>query len=135
MPFLPNNAHSILSKALVLQHFKPTLFRSLSTVTTQFSLGHLVFLFPPGLPSSNFFILHVPSILIIFPKPSSLHTLIKTKILGDLSRGHGCLSVSCQCCVLSGRGLCDGPIPLPGESYRVWCVCLETSKMTRRGPE
>jgi hypothetical protein len=22
-----------------------------------------------------------------------------------------CLSVSCECCVLSGRGLCDGPIP------------------------
>jgi hypothetical protein len=24
--------------------------------------------------------------------------------------------------VLSGRGLCDGPIPRPGESYRLWCV-------------
>ena len=26
--------------------------------------------------------------------------------------------VSCECCVLSGRGLCDGPIPRPEESYR-----------------
>jgi hypothetical protein len=26
------------------------------------------------------------------------------------------------CCVLSGRGLCDGPIPHPEECYRVWCV-------------
>jgi hypothetical protein len=25
-------------------------------------------------------------------------------------------------CVLSGRGLCDGPIPRPEESYRLWCV-------------
>jgi len=25
-------------------------------------------------------------------------------------------------CVLSGRGLCDGLIARPGESYRVWCV-------------
>jgi hypothetical protein len=25
-------------------------------------------------------------------------------------------------CVLSGRGLCDGPIPRPEESYRMWCV-------------
>jgi hypothetical protein len=25
--------------------------------------------------------------------------------------------------VLSGRGLCDGPIPRPEESYRLWCVC------------
>ena len=32
------------------------------------------------------------------------------------------MSVSCECCVLSGRGLCDGPIPLPEESYRLWCV-------------
>jgi hypothetical protein len=24
--------------------------------------------------------------------------------------------------VLSGRGLCDGPIPRPEESYRQWCV-------------
>jgi hypothetical protein len=26
------------------------------------------------------------------------------------------------CCVLLGRGLCNGPITRPGESYRVWCV-------------
>jgi hypothetical protein len=32
------------------------------------------------------------------------------------------VSVSCECCVLSGRGLCDGLIPRPEESYRVWCV-------------
>jgi hypothetical protein len=24
--------------------------------------------------------------------------------------------------LLSGRGLCDGPIPRPEESYRLWCV-------------
>jgi hypothetical protein len=29
---------------------------------------------------------------------------------------------SCECCVLSGRGLCDRPIPLPEESYRLWYV-------------
>jgi hypothetical protein len=33
------------------------------------------------------------------------------------------MSVSCECCVLSGRGLCDGLIPRPEESYRV-CVCV-----------
>jgi hypothetical protein len=32
------------------------------------------------------------------------------------------MSVSCECCVLSGRGLCDGLITRPEESYRVWCV-------------
>jgi hypothetical protein len=33
-----------------------------------------------------------------------------------------CLSVSCECCVLSGRGLCDGLVTRPEESYRMWCV-------------
>jgi hypothetical protein len=32
------------------------------------------------------------------------------------------MSVSCECCVLSGRGLCDGLITRLEESYRVWCV-------------
>jgi hypothetical protein len=42
--------------------------------------------------------------------------------------------VCCECCVLSGRGLCGELITRPEESYRVWrvVVCdLETSK-TRR---
>jgi hypothetical protein len=29
---------------------------------------------------------------------------------------------SCTVFVVSGRGLCDGPIPRPEESYRLWCV-------------
>jgi hypothetical protein len=32
------------------------------------------------------------------------------------------MSVSCECCVLSGRDLCDGLVTRPVESYRVWCV-------------
>ena len=32
------------------------------------------------------------------------------------------MSVYCECFVLSGRILCDGPIPLPEESYRLWYV-------------
>ena len=32
------------------------------------------------------------------------------------------MSVSCECCMLSGRGLCDGVITRPEESYRLWCV-------------
>jgi hypothetical protein len=31
------------------------------------------------------------------------------------------MSVSCECCVLSCRGLCDELVPRPGESYRLWC--------------
>ena len=47
------------------------------------------------------------------------------------------MSVCCECCVLSGRGLCDELITRPEESYRVWCVVvcdLETSWMSRPSP-
>ena len=40
--------------------------------------------------------------------------------------------VCCECCVLSGRGLCDEVITRPEESYRLWCVVvcdLEISRM------
>jgi hypothetical protein len=43
----------------------------------------------------------------------------------------------CECCVLSGRGLCDELITRPEESYRLWCVVvydLETSRMRRPWP-
>jgi hypothetical protein len=39
--------------------------------------------------------------------------------------------VCCECCVLSSRGLCDGMVTRPEESYRLWrvVVCdLETSQ-------
>jgi hypothetical protein len=32
------------------------------------------------------------------------------------------MSVSCECCVLSGRGLCDELVPRPKESYLLRCV-------------
>jgi len=42
--------------------------------------------------------------------------------------------VCCECCVLSGRGLCDGLITRPEKSYRLWRVVVcdqETSRMRR----
>ena len=45
--------------------------------------------------------------------------------------------VCCECCVLSGRGLCDGLITRPGESQRLWRVVVcdqETSKTRRLKP-
>jgi len=32
--------------------------------------------------------------------------------------------VCCECCVLSGTGLCDKLITRPEESYRMWCVIV-----------
>ena len=37
--------------------------------------------------------------------------------------------VCCDCCVLSGRGLCDELITRSEESYRLWCVVVCLVKM------
>jgi hypothetical protein len=42
------------------------------------------------------------------------------------------MSVSCDCCVLSGRVLCEGLITRPEESYRVWCVCGRKASTVRK---
>ena len=42
------------------------------------------------------------------------------------------MSVASESCVLSGRGLCDGPISRPEDSYRLCCIItcdLETLRM------
>ena len=47
------------------------------------------------------------------------------------------MSVCCECCVLSGRGLYDELITRPEESYRLWCVIvcdLETSLIRKPWP-
>ena len=48
-------------------------------------------------------------------------------------RGGAWMSVCCEFCVLSGRGLCDGLITRPEASYRLLCVVCdrETSIMNR----
>jgi hypothetical protein len=67
--------------------------------------------------------------------------LVRSDLLFEWPRGQRCLSeaagllalrvriplgawmsVSCEFCVLSGRGLCTGLVTGPEESYRVWCV-------------
>jgi hypothetical protein len=53
------------------------------------------------------------------------------------------MSVCCECCVLSGRGLCVGLNTCSEESYRVWCVIVAsimrrplptTARATEMGP-
>jgi len=49
----------------------------------------------------------------------------------------GGIEVCFECCVLSGRSLCDELITRPEESYRLWRVVmcdLETSSMRRPWP-
>jgi hypothetical protein len=43
------------------------------------------------------------------------------------------MSVSCECCVLSGRGLCDELVPRPEKSCRVWCVWVWSWSLEKWG--
>ena len=42
--------------------------------------------------------------------------------IADSNSAGAWISVSCECCLLSGRGLGDELITCPRKSYRVWCV-------------
>jgi hypothetical protein len=42
--------------------------------------------------------------------------------------------VCCECCVLSGTGLCDELITRPEESYRLWCVVVCNLEISRMRP-
>ena len=44
------------------------------------------------------------------------------------------MSVYCECCVLSGRGLCEGSITRPEEFYRLWFVVCDLETSWKRGP-
>ena len=46
----------------------------------------------------------------------------------------GGMDVCCECCVLSGTGLCDELITRPEESYGLWrvVVCDQQTSKTRR---
>jgi hypothetical protein len=52
-------------------------------------------------------------------------------VVSNPTRG---MDVCCECCALSGRGLCDGLIIRPEESYRLWhiVVCDQETSNTRR---
>jgi hypothetical protein len=39
------------------------------------------------------------------------------------------MSVSCEGCVLTGRGLCNGTIPRREESHRLWCVWVWSTNL------
>jgi len=45
------------------------------------------------------------------------------------------MPVCCECCVLSGRGICDELITSPEECYRLWCVQWVLSRSPIRGDD
>jgi hypothetical protein len=73
------------------------------------------------IPDTKFWItLHITLIIIYWGRRGS----VAARFLGLWVRisPEAWMSVSCECCVLSGRGLCVGLITRPETSYREWCV-------------
>ena len=62
-------------------------------------------------------------ILLVGRSKASVYGRSLAEVEGSNSAGdmYVCLL---KCWVLSGRGLCDGPISSPGKSYRPWCVIV-----------
>ena len=94
-------------------------------------------------PSAHIHTFYISASLLLFhfnvPIPVAARS--KTSVCWDCGfeshRGHGCLPVCCECCVLSGRGLCVELITRPEEPYRLWCVVvcdLESSWMRTPWP-
>jgi hypothetical protein len=86
---------------------------------------------------------YIKYLIFIVPVPTSARSKANicgrspAEILGSNRTRGAWMSVCCKCCVLSGRGLCDGPIARPEESYPLWWVIvrgLETSWMRRPWP-
>jgi hypothetical protein len=57
---------------------------------------------------------------------------VAARLLGLLFRipPGALISACCECCVLLGRGLCDGPIPRPEDRYPVCCCESSGAKIT-----
>jgi hypothetical protein len=58
-----------------------------------------------------------------FPVVARCKALVCGRSPGEIPPGIW-KSACCECCVLSGRGLCDELIAHPEESYGMWCVVV-----------
>ena len=56
------------------------------------------------------------------PSKACVCSRLPAEIVGSNPTGR--TDVCCECCVLSGRGLCDELITRPEETYRLWRVAL-----------
>jgi hypothetical protein len=84
LTLLTTDVHALLSRDLVLHIFTPTFLKSSSTLTSRLNIGLPIFLYFPGLPSTNFLTILSPSILTICPSHYSLHSSNTVTISGDL---------------------------------------------------
>jgi len=99
----------------------------LSLGSTQLPSRWVLGFFPGGLAARAWCTHLHPAAIWIKSRIIPLHAWVCGRLLVGIavSNPGGCMDVVfCECCVLSGRGLCDGLITQPKETYRVLCVWL-----------
>jgi hypothetical protein len=110
----PVTLMTALNSACILTHLHTVTF-----IIHAFNYTFVVFITSEFQP----LILRVQLILVAARSNAYLCGRLLSVSAGSNSAG-GWMSVSCECCVLSGRDLCDGPIARPEESYWVWSWSL-----------
>jgi hypothetical protein len=90
-----------------------------------------IFVFP--LPDQRLYIVKSMYIYTLVPVAARSKAWVygrpPAEIVGSNPTG-AWMSVCCECCVLSRRGLCDELITRREESYRLWCVVCDLEKQT-----
>jgi hypothetical protein len=113
----PGVDHSLLSTAEIKNEWRNT--PTSPSVSSLSAHGHL-YIFP---------ILYLFLSEAFLPIPMATRSKATRLLgLGVRIQPGACISVCCECCVLSGRGLCDGIITLPEEFYPVYCVLMWSRK-------
>jgi hypothetical protein len=77
--------------------------------------------------NANKLSLGINIVIIIFPNPMAKQYNAKVchRSRAEIAGSNPADSMDvfcCECCVLSGGGLCDRPITHPEDSNRLWCV-------------
>jgi len=70
----------------------------------------------------RFYLQYLREVLVRVAAPSKVWVCGRSSAECGFESRRGGMDVCCECCVLSGRGLCDEVITRPQESYRLQCV-------------
>jgi hypothetical protein len=94
------------------------------------SLGLPSYAFPSDFPTNILHVFQFSPILLWAP-PISSRCRFQAGVCGHPFVGIA--NSNCGCCVLSGRGLCDEPISLPEDSYRLWWLLSWSRNLKKSG--
>jgi len=116
---------------------KLQIFLFLMVVTSRLSVQYL-WKYDFAKSSGNLYASCIILVILVLPVPVAARSTAARQLRLWVRIPPGAwMFVCCECCVLSGRGLCDGLITRPEEYYRLWRVVVcdqEPSRMRRLKP-